>query len=147
MNAIKSLAVLISLSGLLIAPMSYAVNGMSASCRITSSDYLSDGEIDTLTELYQLTAPAIQDGGRQLVYQTDRYELWLKTSSYRKDEQGLTITGFASVVLDKSNRTMSESASSAQSVPQRSNLTLHHLSPEMIITSRLIFSCTEYREG
>lgn len=120
---------------------------LSASCRIESTDLLAVGEVDKLTDLYHLTAPADAEGGRHLVYQTDRYELWVKTQAYRRDNDGLHITGFSTVMIDKVALSMSEASSSISETPKRATLTVHGLNDQMAIKNRMIFTCTEYNAG
>ncbi|WP_370981003.1 hypothetical protein [Agaribacterium sp. ZY112] len=121
-----------------LSPLSSAATDVR--CRIQSSDFLSDGEVDRYTESYSLSAPATRVGGRHLLQQTDQYELWLKTHAYVRQEDTFNVTGYSVVLLDKHSRLMSE-ASSTQVPPKRAELTVHSLNENMRISGRLILDC------
>lgn len=140
----KYIKLLVTISILLSSFAAYGESRQIAvSCHIQSEGYLSEEPINLLTDSYTLSNAAVQDGGRHLIYQNDHYELWVKTHSYLRQDDHLTITAFSVVLIDLRKKLMAEAASSTAERPRQASLTVHGLSDEMQLTDRLIVSCVE----
>jgi hypothetical protein len=120
-----------------------AVQGISVSCSIESEGYLSKEPVSLLTDIYKLTEPPTLEGGRHLIFQNKQHELWVKTHSYLREGNNLSITAFSVLLIDMQKKQMVEAASSTIQVPRHGTLTVHGLSDDMALTGRLVVSCIE----
>jgi hypothetical protein len=118
-------------------------SNISVSCSIESEGYLSKEPISLLTDVYELTDLPTRKGGRHLIFQNKQHELWVKTHSYLREGNNLSITAFSVVLIDMQKKQMVEAASSTVKVPRHGTLTVHGLSDDMVLTDRLIVSCIE----
>jgi len=118
-------------------------SGINVSCSIESDGYLSVEPISVMTDVYGLTDLPTRKGGRQLIFQNKQHELWVKTHSYLREGNKLSITAFSVVLVDMQKKQMVEAASSTVQIPRHSTLTVHGLSDEMVLTDRLVVSCIE----
>mgnify|MGYP000716475201 CR=1 FL=1 len=142
MSCIKKYLVVLSL--FLASSLVYgSESGISVSCNIESDGYLTTEQTTLLTDTYKLTDLPTLKGGRQLIFQNNAYELWLKTHSYLRQGDYLTVTAFSVVLIDMQKKQVVEAASSTGQVPRHSTLTVHGLSDDMALTDRLIVSCIE----
>jgi hypothetical protein len=142
---VKSIKKLLVTLNILLCPFTaYAASGqLKVSCHIQSEGYLAEEPINLLTDAYTLSDVPFQAGGRHLIYQNDQYELWVKTHSYLRQDDHLTITAFSVVLIDLPKKLMAEAASSTPEGPRHATLTLHSLSDDAQLTDRLIISCVE----
>lgn len=118
-------------------------NTLTVSCSIESEGFLSDTSISKLTEAYILSDVPTQEGGRHLLYQNSRHELWVKTHGYLRQGGELKINAFSVVHIDKQAKQMSEAVSSAGTSPKYGELLVHGLSDQMALSNRLVVSCLE----
>lgn len=130
---------------ILLCPFAvYGASGqLAVSCHIQSEGYLAEEPINLLTDAYTLSDVPVQEGGRHLIYQNNHYELWVKTHSYLRQDDHLTITAFSVVLIDLRKKLMAEAASSSAETPRHATLTLHGLNENAQLTDRLIISCVE----
>lgn len=122
-----------------------SAEGLEVSCQIESEGFLTDEVFSLQTEKYVLSNVATKAGGRHLLYHEGDHEVWVKTNAYVRKTGVLTVTAFSIVHIDKVVRRMAEAASSAMSEkqPRFAVLTVHGLSDQMALSSRVIVSCTE----
>ena len=142
MRCIKKLLVVLNV--FLVSSFAYGEEGgIKVSCSIESEGYLSKESISLLTDVYELIDLPTRKGGRQLIFQNKQHELWVKTHSYLREGNNLSITAFSVVLIDMQKKQMVEAASSTVQVPRHSTLTVHSLSDDMVLTDRLVVSCIE----
>lgn len=141
---IKNIAVFVSLFCCLGAVQAQNSIGIEVRCRVESEAFLTAKVIDQYTNSYRLSAPPTKVGGRHLLWENQRFELWLKTDAYTQSREEFRVTGFSAVLLDKQKKLMSEASSSSAESPRRATLTMHNLSEDLTgVTNRLILTCVE----
>lgn len=144
MKLIKKIVVTASLLSCLISTKASASDIIEVRCRIESSGFLTDQEMDQYSQTYRLSAPATQEGGRHLLWENTRFELWVKTDAYVQSQSAFRVSAFSTVLLDKHRKLMSEATSSVSESPRRAILTLHNLHEDLSeIKDRLIVTCVE----
>ena len=146
MKLIKKIVATASLLSCLISIKASASDIIEVRCRIESSGFLTDQEMDQYSQTYRLSAPATQEGGRHLLWENTHFELWVKTDAYvqSQSQSAFRVSAFSTVLLDKHRKLMSEATSSVSESPRRAILTLHNLHEDLTgIKDRLIVTCVE----